>query len=61
MKFLIGVDGSPLSLDAVRMVARLIDPSRDEVAIYFSPTELERRLPGQSSTVVRPGLGLQAN
>lgn len=53
MKVLIGVDGSPLSLDAVRMVARLIDPSRDEVAIYFSPTELERRLPGQSATVVR--------
>ena len=53
MKVLIGVDGSPLSLDAVRMVARLIDPSRDEVAIYFSPTELERRLPNQSATVVR--------
>jgi nucleotide-binding universal stress UspA family protein len=53
MKVLIGVDGSPLSLDAVRMVARLIDPNRDEVAIYFSPTELERRLPGQSATVVR--------
>ena len=53
MKVLIGVDGSPLSLDAVRMVSRLIDPSRDEVAIYFSPTELERRLPDQSATVVR--------
>jgi nucleotide-binding universal stress UspA family protein len=53
MKVLIGVDGSPLSLDAVRLVARLIDPSRDEVAIYFSPTELERRLPNQSATVVR--------
>lgn len=53
MKVLIGVDGSPLSLDAVRMVARLIDPARDEVAIYFSPMELERRLPNQSATVVK--------
>ena len=53
MKVLIGVDGSPLSLDAVRMVARLIDPARDEVAIYFSPTELERQLQGQSAAVVR--------
>ena len=53
MKVLIGVDGSPLSLDAVRLVAKLIDPARDEVAIYFSPMELERRLTNQSATVVR--------
>ena len=53
MKVLIGVDGSPLSLDAVRMVARLIDPARDEVAIYFSPTELERQLQGQKGECVQ--------
>ena len=45
MKVLIGVDGSPLSLDAVRVVGHIIDPSEDQVAIYFSPTELQQRLP----------------
>jgi len=53
MKVLIGVDGSPLSLDAVRMVGQLIDPSQDEVAIYFSPSELERRLSNQPATIAR--------
>jgi hypothetical protein len=48
MKILIGVDGSASSLDAVRMVGRLVDPSRDEVAVYFSPMELEKRLIGRS-------------
>ena len=52
MKILIGVDGSPSSLDAVRMVGRLIDPSRDEVAVYFSPMELEKRLLGRSRWIV---------
>ena len=51
MKVLIGVDGSPLSLDAARMVGQLIDPSQDEVAIYFSPSELERRLNNQPDTI----------
>lgn len=45
MKVLIGVDGSPASFDAVSFVGRLLDPSLDEVAIYFSPAELERRMP----------------
>ncbi len=53
MKVLIGVDGSPLSLDAVRMVGQLIDPANDEVAIYFSPADLQRRLSSQPATVVR--------
>jgi len=53
MKVLIGVDGSPLSLDAVRMVGQFIDPSQDEVAIYFSPSELERRLSNQPATIAR--------
>ena len=52
MKILIGVDGSASSLDAVRMVGRLIDPARDEVAIYFSPMELEKRLLGRSRRII---------
>ena len=52
MKILIGVDGSVSSLDAVRMVGRLVDPSRDEVAVYFSPMELEKRLLGSSRRIV---------
>jgi len=52
MKILIGVDGSESSLDAVRMVGRLVDPSRDEVAIYFSPMELEKRLLGRSRRII---------
>lgn len=45
MKVLIAVDGSPASLDAVSLAGSLIDPAADEVAIYFSPAELSRRLP----------------
>jgi nucleotide-binding universal stress UspA family protein len=52
MKVLIGVDGSASSLDAVRMAGRLLDPSRDEVAVYFSPMELEKRLLGRSRRIV---------
>jgi nucleotide-binding universal stress UspA family protein len=52
MKILIGVDGSESSLDAVRMVGRLVDPSCDEVAIYFSPMELEKRLLGRSRRII---------
>lgn len=36
MKVLIGVDGSPNALAAVRMAARLLDPERDRLAFYFS-------------------------
>ena len=52
MKILIGVDGSPVSLDAVRLVGRLVDPKQDDVAIYFSPLELEKRLLGRSKRIV---------
>jgi len=45
MKVLIGVDGSAASLEAVSLVGRLVDPRADEVAIYFSPAELQRRMP----------------
>lgn len=52
MKILIGLDGSPKSLDAVRLVGRLIDPRNDEVDFYFSPLEMERRLPAAQRTIV---------
>lgn len=52
MKILMGVDGSETSLDAVRLVGRLVDPVRDGVAIYFSPLELEKRLPGRPRAIV---------
>ena len=52
MKILIGVDGSVSSLDAVRLISQFIDPATDEVAIYFSPMELEKRLVGRSRRIV---------
>jgi nucleotide-binding universal stress UspA family protein len=52
MKILIGVDGSQAALDAVRLAGRLLDPANDHVAIYFSPTELEKRLFGKSRRIV---------
>jgi nucleotide-binding universal stress UspA family protein len=52
MKILIGVDGSASSLDAVRMAGLLLDPHRDQVAVYFSPMELEKRLLGRSRRII---------
>jgi nucleotide-binding universal stress UspA family protein len=52
MKTLIGVDGSQASLDAVKLAGRLMNPASDRVAIYFSPTELEKRLFGKSRKVI---------
>ena len=52
MRILIGVDGSPMSLDAVRLVGRLVNPAVDAVAVYFSPLELERQLPGRAPTII---------
>jgi nucleotide-binding universal stress UspA family protein len=52
MRILIGVDGSPMSLDAVRLVGRLVNPTVDAVAVYFSPLELERQLPGRAPTII---------
>ena len=48
----LGVDGSASSLDAVRLVARLVDPASDAIAVYFSPLELEKRLPGRPRRIV---------
>lgn len=52
MKVLIGVDGSPASFDAVRMAAKLVHPAVDEVAIYFSPSDIHKKLAGRASDVV---------
>jgi hypothetical protein len=45
MKMLIAVDGSPASLDAAALAGKLINPAVDDVAIYFSPAEVSRRMP----------------
>jgi nucleotide-binding universal stress UspA family protein len=42
MKVLFAVDGSAASLDAVGQVAPLVDPARDEVALYCSPPAIGR-------------------
>jgi nucleotide-binding universal stress UspA family protein len=52
MKILVGVDGSAASLDAVALVGRLANPAVDRIAVYFSPLELEKRLPGRGRTIV---------
>lgn len=53
MRYLIGVDGSLRSFDAVRLVGQLVDPASDTVAVCFSPLELERQLPGQPPEMIR--------
>ena len=53
MKVLIGVDGSPASFDAVRMAAKLVHPAVDEVAIYFSPSDIHKKLAGRAGDVVQ--------
>jgi len=52
MRILIGVDGSKAACDAVRMVAQLVDPSADLVALYYSPRELEKRVPDGSRSII---------
>ncbi|MFM9045601.1 MAG: hypothetical protein ACKOL0_07450 [Solirubrobacterales bacterium] len=52
MKVLIGVDGSAASFDAVRVAAKLVHPAVDEVAIYFSPSDIHKKLAGRASGVV---------
>ena len=46
------MDGSAASLDAARLAAALVNPATDGVAVYFSPLELEKRLPGRKREVV---------
>lgn len=50
MKCLIAVDGSPGSLQAVRMAGMLLDSERDEVVLYSSPPAVRLR----SDTLVDP-------
>jgi nucleotide-binding universal stress UspA family protein len=52
MRMLVAVDGSAAALDAVRMVARLVDPAADLVACYFSSLELRKRVPNGSESIV---------
>jgi nucleotide-binding universal stress UspA family protein len=52
MKFLVGVDGSPGSLEAVRQSAALLSPERDQLVLYYSPPEV--RMP--SGTQLDPEL-----
>lgn len=52
MRILVGVDGSEAALDAVRMVAGIIDPAADLLALYYSPRDLERRVPAASRSII---------
>jgi nucleotide-binding universal stress UspA family protein len=52
MKFLVGVDGSPGSLDAVRQSTAVLSPQRDRIVLYYSPPEV--RMP--SGTQLDPQL-----
>lgn len=52
MRYLVGVDGSGPSLEAVRLVGRLADPATDSVAVCFSPVELERQFTGLQPDMV---------
>jgi nucleotide-binding universal stress UspA family protein len=52
MRILIGVDGSAAACDAVRMAAQLVDPATDLVALYYSPRELEKRVPDSSRSII---------
>jgi nucleotide-binding universal stress UspA family protein len=49
---LIGVDGSETSLNAVRMAAGICDPVADLFALYYSPRELEKRVPNGSRSII---------
>ncbi|RLS84372.1 MAG: universal stress protein, partial [Planctomycetota bacterium] len=52
MRVLIAVDGSKPALDAVRMAGRLLDPASDLVALYYSPRDLEKRVPQASRSII---------
>jgi nucleotide-binding universal stress UspA family protein len=52
MRMLIAVDGSKPALDAVRLAGRLLDPAADLVALYYSPRDLEKRVPEASRSII---------
>lgn len=52
MRVLIAVDGSTMSLDAVRFAAGLLDPAADLAALFYSPRDLEQRVPHASRSII---------
>ena len=52
MRVLIAVDGSNPSLDAARLAGAFVDPATDLVALYYSPRDLEKRVPQASRSIV---------
>lgn len=52
MRVLIAVDGSTMSLDAVRLAGTLLDPAADLVALFYSPRDLEQRVPNASRSII---------
>lgn len=52
MRLLIAVDGSGPALDAVRLAATFLDPAADLVALYYSPRDLEKRVPAASRSII---------
>lgn len=60
MRVLCGVDGSPSAAEAVRVIAHLLAPGQDELAFYYSPSDLhvvgEKYLESRVLAQVRQGL-----
>ncbi|MGI9176924.1 MAG: universal stress protein [Pirellulales bacterium] len=52
MRVLIAVDGSQPAVDAVRLAGALLDPTVDVVALYYSPRDLEQRVPEASRSII---------
>jgi len=52
MRLLIAVDGSGPALDAVRLATTFLDPASDLVALYYSPRDLEKRVPAASRSII---------
>jgi len=52
MKVLVGVDGSEGSLDAVSFVGPLLSAQQDQVALYYSPLDIQVREGGQTGKEV---------
>ena len=53
MNILIAVDGSPPSLEAVRLAGRLVSADQDEIVLYYSPPGLELVQTVAGATVLR--------
>lgn len=52
MRMLIAIDGSKPALEAARVGGRLLDPAADLVALYYSPRDLEKRVPEASRSII---------